>query len=209
MPTLRVAGKTEFAIFYFDQTEQDIRALLDANKALKSQSGPLKRLVEDYTFKTWPISAQKSKGNQRFTFGPLGRDFGSSVGNRLIAVEENYCDVAYCKEFLVISDIQDSVHEDPEFPRLADNSRLLDPIKVICNATNCSLPLSIDRIRFVSRAFITDTINLWCYRRPSGMMWCYHRRMSCPDILTPTTLKEKWRPSKRDFTKHIGRRSIW
>ena len=47
--------------------------------------------------------------------------------NRLIGVEENYCDVAYCEEFLVITDTDDSVTADPAFPRLDGGG--LDPIK--------------------------------------------------------------------------------
>jgi len=129
--------------------EREIRGLLDANKALSvsPQFGARRRIVEDYTFKTWTIelqtdSAGKVVGGDRFTFGPLGRDFATTVANRLVGVEENYCSVAYCAEFLVVTDTAESVSSDPAFPTLSDRPGVPDPVKGLYYRYNQSLRAS-------------------------------------------------------------------
>ena len=79
-------------------------------------------IVYDYTFVTWDIAIYHHA--EKFSFGPLGRSYYSSIKNKFVAVEENYCNVAYCDKYLVITDNKNKRN----YPKLVNNQKIVDPI---------------------------------------------------------------------------------
>eukprot|EP00484_Ammonia_sp_Unknown_P003457 CAMPEP_0197077108 /NCGR_PEP_ID=MMETSP1384-20130603/212450_1 /TAXON_ID=29189 /ORGANISM="Ammonia sp." /LENGTH=1442 /DNA_ID=CAMNT_0042515967 /DNA_START=143 /DNA_END=4471 /DNA_ORIENTATION=- len=91
----------------------------DVTQLFKSYEPRFSSLVHDYTFVTWEIGKNRDIPNARtFAFGPLGRDKFSAIPNQLVGVQENFCNVAYCEDYLVLSDVSKKVQNDAKYPRL-------------------------------------------------------------------------------------------